>query len=182
MATADQTLLKPDHGAHRRHFLFTEEHDQLRDSIRAFWTPRNPDFRTLANSLTTDRLELVGDVAVEVGDHAGRQLQRLRQLRQLGGALGDPGLQPVIGGEQPALALAHQQGVVDQLYEGAGVVLTMGMPPSFLGYNDDVAVRTLDLEAAEEYFRAAFDGAASPRYARVRDPGDARPAGRRQSR
>lgn len=38
-----------------------------RDSIRAFWTPRNPDFRTLAHSLTTDRLELVGDVAVEVG-------------------------------------------------------------------------------------------------------------------
>ncbi|HEX7002196.1 MAG TPA: ABC transporter substrate-binding protein [Trueperaceae bacterium] len=58
-------------------------------------------------------------------------------------------------------AFAHlfdQQGFIDQLYEGAGVVLTMGMPPSFLGYNDDVAVRTLDLEAAEEYFRAAFDG------------------------
>jgi len=58
-------------------------------------------------------------------------------------------------------AFAHlfdQQGFIDQLYEGAGVILTMGMPPSFLGYNDDVAVRTLDLEAAEEYFRAAFDG------------------------
>lgn len=38
-----------------------------RDSIRAFWTPRNPDFRTLAHSLTTDRLEVVGEVAVEVG-------------------------------------------------------------------------------------------------------------------
>jgi uncharacterized protein (TIGR02246 family) len=38
-----------------------------RDSIRAFWTPRNPDFRTLAHSLTTDRLEVTGDVAVEVG-------------------------------------------------------------------------------------------------------------------
>lgn len=58
-------------------------------------------------------------------------------------------------------AFAHlfdQQGVVDQLYEGNGVVLTMGLPPSFLGYNDDVAVRSLDLEAAEEYFRSAFDG------------------------
>ena len=58
-------------------------------------------------------------------------------------------------------AFAHlfdQQGFVDQIYEGAGVVLTMGLPPSFLGYNDDVAVRTLDLEAAEEYFRAAYDG------------------------
>lgn len=38
-----------------------------RDSIRAFWTPRNADFRTLAHSLTTDRLEVVGEVAVEVG-------------------------------------------------------------------------------------------------------------------
>ena len=37
MASAD-TLLKPDHGAHRRHFIFTEEHQQLRESIRAFVT------------------------------------------------------------------------------------------------------------------------------------------------
>src|SRR5215203_3589701 len=37
MATAD-TLLKPDHGARRKHFIFTEEHDQLRESIRAFVT------------------------------------------------------------------------------------------------------------------------------------------------
>src|SRR5918992_2239040 len=36
MASAEGTLLKPDHGARRRHFIFTEEHDQLRDSIRAF--------------------------------------------------------------------------------------------------------------------------------------------------
>lgn len=47
-----------------------------RDSIRVFWTPRNPDFRTLAHSLTTDRLEVVGDVAVEVG--TWRQEGRLR--------------------------------------------------------------------------------------------------------
>src|ERR687897_517972 len=37
MATAD-ALLKPDHGASRKHFIFTEEHDQLRASIRAFVT------------------------------------------------------------------------------------------------------------------------------------------------
>lgn len=58
-------------------------------------------------------------------------------------------------------AFAHlfdQEAFVEQIYEGEGVVLTMPMPPSFLGYNDDVAVRTLDLEAAEEYFRAAFGG------------------------
>lgn len=58
-------------------------------------------------------------------------------------------------------AFAHlfdQQGFVDQIYNGEGRVLTMGLPSSFLGYNEDVAVRTLDLEAAEDYFRAAFDG------------------------
>lgn len=58
-------------------------------------------------------------------------------------------------------AFAHlfdQQGFVDQIYDGEGRVLTMGLPSSFLGYNEDVAVRTLDLEAAEDYFRAAFDG------------------------
>jgi hypothetical protein len=37
MATAD-ALLKPDHAAARRHFIFTEEHDQLRESIRGFVT------------------------------------------------------------------------------------------------------------------------------------------------
>src|SRR5918992_6392122 len=35
MATAD-ALLKPDHASQRKHFIFTEEHDQLRESIRAF--------------------------------------------------------------------------------------------------------------------------------------------------
>src|SRR3954452_11153364 len=35
MATAD-ALLKPDHVSRRKHFIFTEEHDQLRESIRSF--------------------------------------------------------------------------------------------------------------------------------------------------
>jgi alkylation response protein AidB-like acyl-CoA dehydrogenase len=35
MATADP-VLKPEFGPARRHFIFTEEHDQLRRSIRAF--------------------------------------------------------------------------------------------------------------------------------------------------
>jgi alkylation response protein AidB-like acyl-CoA dehydrogenase len=34
MAAPD--VLKPDHGAARRHFIFTDEHEQLRESIRAF--------------------------------------------------------------------------------------------------------------------------------------------------
>src|SRR4051812_7672570 len=35
MATAD-ALLKPDHVSRRKHFIFTEEHEALRESIRAF--------------------------------------------------------------------------------------------------------------------------------------------------
>jgi alkylation response protein AidB-like acyl-CoA dehydrogenase len=35
MATAEQ-VLKPDFEARRKHFIFNEEHDQLRESIRAF--------------------------------------------------------------------------------------------------------------------------------------------------
>ncbi len=35
MATAD-ALLKPDHLSRRKHFIFTEEHDQLRESIGSF--------------------------------------------------------------------------------------------------------------------------------------------------
>jgi alkylation response protein AidB-like acyl-CoA dehydrogenase len=34
MATAE--TIKPDHESKRRHFIFTDEHDQLRDSIRRF--------------------------------------------------------------------------------------------------------------------------------------------------
>src|SRR5215216_5078664 len=34
MTTAD--VLKPDHASKRRHFIFNDEHDQLRDSIRRF--------------------------------------------------------------------------------------------------------------------------------------------------
>src|ERR671918_1115790 len=34
MTTSD--VIKPDHGARRGHFIFTEEHDQLRGSIRSF--------------------------------------------------------------------------------------------------------------------------------------------------
>jgi citronellyl-CoA dehydrogenase len=37
-AAASQDVLKPDHAAHRKHFIFTEEHDQLRESIGNFVT------------------------------------------------------------------------------------------------------------------------------------------------
>jgi len=35
---ATDSVLKPDFGASRRHFIFTEEHDRLRESIHAFVT------------------------------------------------------------------------------------------------------------------------------------------------
>ena len=35
---ATETALRPDHTAHRKHFIFTEEHDQLRESIGNFVT------------------------------------------------------------------------------------------------------------------------------------------------
>jgi alkylation response protein AidB-like acyl-CoA dehydrogenase len=37
MTPAD-AVLKPDHASQRKHFIFTDEHDQLRESIRAFAT------------------------------------------------------------------------------------------------------------------------------------------------
>src|ERR1700739_2507877 len=36
MATAESNVLKPDFGAKRKHFIFTEEHEALRESIRNF--------------------------------------------------------------------------------------------------------------------------------------------------
>ena len=54
--------------------------------------------------------------------------------------------------------LFDQQQFVEQLYDGSGLILTVGLPPSFLGYNENVDVRTLDLEQAEQYFREAFSG------------------------
>src|SRR4051795_13279068 len=35
-AAAEAEVLKPDHARARRHFIFGEEHDRLRESIRAF--------------------------------------------------------------------------------------------------------------------------------------------------
>ena len=54
--------------------------------------------------------------------------------------------------------LFDQQAFVDQIYDGEGTILTMGLPPSFLGYSEDAEVRTIDLEQAEQFFREAFDG------------------------
>src|SRR5437899_12779832 len=38
MAATAESVLKPDHAAARKHFIFTDEHEQLRESIRNFAT------------------------------------------------------------------------------------------------------------------------------------------------
>lgn len=63
--------------------------------------------------------------------------------------------------EDVRMGFAHlfdQQTFTDQVLEGQAAVITMGLPPTFAGYNPDVEIRSLDLEAAEEHFRAAFGG------------------------
>jgi len=55
--------------------------------------------------------------------------------------------------------LFDQQAFIDQLYDGSGSIVTMGMPRSFFGYDPNLEVRTLDFEAAEAAFRAAHGGA-----------------------
>jgi alkylation response protein AidB-like acyl-CoA dehydrogenase len=36
VATATDTIIKPDHGAQRKHFIFTDEHEELRESMKAW--------------------------------------------------------------------------------------------------------------------------------------------------
>lgn len=48
--------------------------------------------------------------------------------------------------------------IIDELYLGKGSILTMALPPSFLGYDPSVPTYAYDPEKAEEFFCAAFDG------------------------
>ena len=36
MATATESVIKPDHEAERKHFIFTDEHEELRESMKAW--------------------------------------------------------------------------------------------------------------------------------------------------
>ena len=51
-----------------------------------------------------------------------------------------------------------QNVILDELYLGKGTVLTMALPPTFLGYDEDLPVYNYDPERAEEHFRRAFGG------------------------
>lgn len=48
--------------------------------------------------------------------------------------------------------------IIEELYLGKGSMLTMALPPSFLGYDETVPTYHYDPEKAEEFFCAAFDG------------------------
>lgn len=47
---------------------------------------------------------------------------------------------------------------IQDVLQGEGQVLTMALPPSYLGYDPNVPTYSLDLEKAEEACRAAWDG------------------------
>lgn len=51
-----------------------------------------------------------------------------------------------------------QQVMIDELFLGRGEVLTMALPPSFLGYDPDVPAYDFDPEQAEMHFRQAMGG------------------------
>lgn len=48
--------------------------------------------------------------------------------------------------------------IIEELYLGKGSMLTMALPPSFLGYDPTVPTYEYDPEKAEAFFCAAFDG------------------------
>ena len=54
--------------------------------------------------------------------------------------------------------LFDQDEFIAQIYQGEGAKVTMALPATFPGYNADVPIRELDLEAAEQFFRLAWDG------------------------
>ena len=80
MSTAQSSVLKPDFAAKKKHFIFTDEHEQLRESIRAFCkkelAPHAEEWEktTFPNSVFTRMGELgfLGlDKAEELGGQGG---------------------------------------------------------------------------------------------------------------
>ncbi|WP_287417428.1 ABC transporter substrate-binding protein, partial [Oceanithermus sp.] len=51
-----------------------------------------------------------------------------------------------------------QDAIVNDVYLGKAVPLTMALPPSFLGYDPNIPIYNLDMDKAEEYFKKAYDG------------------------
>ncbi len=51
-----------------------------------------------------------------------------------------------------------QNAIVEDLYLGHGVKLTMALPPSFLGYDPNIPIYNYDPDKAEMYFKKAFGG------------------------
>ena len=51
-----------------------------------------------------------------------------------------------------------QDAIIDELYLGKGVKLTMALPPSFLGYDPNLPIYTYDPDKMEAHFKKAFGG------------------------
>jgi len=51
-----------------------------------------------------------------------------------------------------------QDAIIQDLYMGKAVPLTMALPPSFLGYDPNIPIYNLDMDKAEEYFKKAYGG------------------------
>ena len=106
----------------------------------------NPDW----TSLSVGAVHLVQDVVTENN-----------QQNVGSGQLGDGIPADFFADENVRLGFAHSfdsEQFIEQLFLGKGVPLTMALPPSFLGYDGELPLRGFDPEAAEEAFRAAFDG------------------------
>ncbi len=51
-----------------------------------------------------------------------------------------------------------QDAIIEDLYLGKGVKLTMALPPSFLGYDPNLPIYNYDPDKAEAHFKKAFGG------------------------
>jgi len=51
-----------------------------------------------------------------------------------------------------------QEAIINELYGGSAVPLTMALPPSFLGYDPNIPIYDYDPTKAEEHFRRAYNG------------------------
>ncbi len=54
--------------------------------------------------------------------------------------------------------LVDQEALIEEIFLGHGVKLTMALPPSFLGYDPTIPIYEFDPDKAEAYFKKAFGG------------------------
>ena len=119
---------------------------QVRDQLPGVTIHENPEWNSLA----------VGAV------HLNEEVVTANNEANVGsGQLGSGIPADFFADENVRLGFAHSfdsEQFIEELFLGNGQPLTMALPPSFLGYDGELPLRGYDPEAAEEAFRAAFDG------------------------